>query len=295
MIAVRLFGATTVEVDGQALPSEALRGRPRQILEILALAAGAPVPKDRLADLVWEGDPPVSHHGTLESYVCVLRRSLGVCSGRASALATSAGGYRLSSEVSVDLVQFRQLAREARDASAERAVRAMLQALDLVGGDLLHSEPYAGWAERAREVFAADAVAGFTRAAGLANGIRAYDDAAALARAALGHDRLCEAAWQHLIRSHWLAGRHGEALRAYAELRAVMLDELGDEPGQESRALYQAILAEPVGVTHPAATHGELRTLLRLLRQTLEAIPGVQVPALDAGLSAEAIRVLGVR
>jgi len=294
MIKVRLFRATTVEIDGRTLPSEALRGRPRQVLEILALAAGAPVAKDRLADLVWEGAPPASHHGTLESYICVLRRCLGVRSGRASVLATSPGGYQLvTPEVWIDLVEFRRLAREARPAAAAHAVDLSMQALELAGGDLLASEPYGGWAEHAREVFAHEAVTTYAHAAGLANGVGRFGDAAVLSRAAVGHDRLAEAAWQHLIRSHWLSGHHGEALRAYAELRAAMVEELGDEPGRESQELYQAVLQHPGAPERRAS--GELRTLLRLLRQTLEATPGAHVPALDAGLSAAAMQVLGAK
>lgn len=293
MIKVRLFRATTVEVDGKLLPSEALRGRPRQILAILALASGAPVPKDRLADLVWEGAPPASHHGTLESYICVLRRCLGVRSGRGSALATSAGGYQLMSpEVWVDLVEFRRLVQQARTGTAAEAVASTTQALELAGGELLGNELYAGWAQRGREVFAREAVAAYTHAAGLANGTGRFDGARRLARAAIDHDRLDETAWQHLIRSYWLAGHHGEALRSYAELRATLAEELGDEPGRDSQQLYQAILQEPhssPGRREP----GELRALLRLLRQTLEATPGAHVPALDAGLSAAAMRVLG--
>ena len=293
MIKVMLFRATSVEVDGVVLPSGALRGRPRQVLEILALAAGAPVAKDRLADLVWEGDPPASHHGTLESYICVLRRCLGVSSGRGSALATSAGGYQLASpEVWIDLVEVRRLIHQARSATASQAVALTTQALELAGGELLGSERYAGWAEQAREVFAREAIAAYVYGAALANGVRAFDDATTLARAAIDQDRLSETAWQHLIRSHWLSGRHSEALRAYAQLREHLVEELGDEPGKDSRDLYQAILQEPTSTPQPRGS-GELRTLLRLLRQTLEATPGAQVPALDAGLSAAAMRVLG--
>ncbi|WP_183408261.1 AfsR/SARP family transcriptional regulator [Nocardioides pocheonensis] len=295
MIRVTLFRATQVEIDGRLLPSEALRGRPRQVLEILALAAGATVAKDRLADLLWEGAPPASHHATLESYICVLRRCLGVRSGPASVLATSPGGYQLKAgEVWIDLVEFHRLVRAARTATASEAVELSTQALDLATGELLGSEPYAGWAERAREVFEHDAVTAYVHAAGLANGTRRFGDATTLAQAALGHDRLAEGAWQHLIRAHWLSGHRGEALRAYAGLRATMLEELGDEPGRDSQDLYHAILQEPSGAEDRHGP-GELRTLLRLLRQTLEATPGAQVPALDAGLSAAAMRVLAMQ
>lgn len=292
MIRVNLFGATTILIDGRSISSHELRGRPRQILEILALAAGSPVPKDRLADLVWEGDPPPSHHGTLESYICVLRRTLGVRSGRESVLATSAGGYQLMTPaVSIDLLDFRRLVQTATTATASTAVGLTLEALDSTHGGLLASEPYAGWAGAARGVFAREAVAAYLRAAGLANGTGAFASATRLACAAVEHDPLCEIAWQHLIRSHWLSGHHAEALRAYAELRQVLLDELGDEPGRDTQELYQAILQESAAGNRRTGL-GELRTLLRLLRQSLEALPGAEVPALDSALSAAATRVL---
>src|SRR5438270_1488689 len=123
MIGIRLFGPTAVEIDGEVLPAVAVGRRPRQILEILALSAGVPVGKDRLADLLWEGDPPASYPGTLESYICLLRRSLGLGSGRASALATTSNGYLLDPVgVEVDLLTFRRLVASAAGSPAAAAV-----------------------------------------------------------------------------------------------------------------------------------------------------------------------------
>ncbi|GAA4093649.1 BTAD domain-containing putative transcriptional regulator [Nocardioides kongjuensis] len=296
MIRVKLFGPTSVEVDGQWLAPGALRGRPRQILEILAVGAGAPVAKDRLADLVWDGEPPASHHGTLESYVCNLRHCLGVRSGRGSVLATSAGGYQLAGpSVSVDLTEARAHL-DAATGHADVAVDRALDAVRLTTGDLLESEPYAAWAERTREVFAREAVATYVRAAGLANATRRFGDATRLAVEAVRLDRLCELAWQQLIRSYWLAGRHGEALRAYADLRQVVLDELGDEPGPETRELYFAVLRDSSDERDRRRLAGpELETLLVLLRQSLASTPGAVLPALDSALSAAAVRVIALQ
>ncbi|QSR25751.1 hypothetical protein CFH99_08965 [Nocardioides aromaticivorans] len=294
MIRVRLFGPTSVEVDGE--PTGALRGRPRQILEILASAAGAPVAKERLSDLVWNGDPPASHLGTLESYICNLRHCLGVRSGRGSVLATAAGGYQLAGpSLRVDLTEVREHI-EASMGPADIAVDRALAAVRLTTGDLLESEPYAGWAERMREVFAREAVTAYVRTAGLANATRRFDCASVLAREAVRLDRLCEVAWQQLVRSYWLAGRHGEALRAYADLRALMLEELGDEPGPESRDLYLAVLQDSSDQGDRRRLAGrELQTLLVLLRQSLAATPGAVLPALDSALSAAAVRVIATQ
>ncbi|GAB4006105.1 transcriptional regulator MoaR1 [Nocardioides ultimimeridianus] len=287
-----MFGATSVEVDGRWLPASALRGRPRQILEILAAANGAPVAKERLSDLVWDGAPPASYQGTLESYICNLRHSLGVKSGRASALATSSAGYVLAGpELSVDLTEVHE--HLAASGSADAVVDHALAAVQLASGDLLESEPYAAWADRSRDVFARAAVAAYVRAAGLANGTHRFGDAIRLADAAVRLDRLCELAWQQLIRSYWLAGRHGEALRAYADLRLVMAEELGDEPGPESRELYLAVLRNSSeDGDRRRLSCAELPTLLLLLRQSLAATPGAVLPARDSALSAAAARVI---
>src|SRR3954463_5885430 len=110
MISIALLGPTEVIVDDQVVPMSSLAGRQRQILQILAMDTGSAVPKDRLADLLWDGAPPASYLGTLESYICVLRRTLGLASGRASLLATTARGYALDADaVRVDVREFRKL------------------------------------------------------------------------------------------------------------------------------------------------------------------------------------------
>src|SRR6478672_1486959 len=110
MIEIGLLGSTKVEVDGIEIPEASLGGRLRQVLEILALNAGKPVPKEVLADYVWEGSPPPTYVGTLESYVCVLRKRLGLVGGRRSALSTRDRGYVLEGhDVRVDVDVFRSL------------------------------------------------------------------------------------------------------------------------------------------------------------------------------------------
>jgi DNA-binding SARP family transcriptional activator len=268
--------------------------KPRQILEILALNAGAPVAKDKLADLLWDGKPPASYVGTLESYVCVLRRSLGLAGGRRSVLATTPNGYRLDPDcVSVDLVEFgRLVARGSMDAATYRG--RVEEALRLVRGELLADEPYAAWADRARECFRRDIVAACVHASGLAHAAGDAADAVRLARVAVDHDPSAEEAVQHLMRALWLADRRCEALQRYAEMRQTMLDDIGAEPGTESRDLYLAILRDTpaTGPGTVASTEMEIKTLLRLLRQVLEAMPGVGPPASDAALTGFALNAL---
>ncbi len=152
MITIQLFGQIDVVLDGSQV--RGLSMKQRHILAILALSPGEPVPRDRLADRLWEGSPPSSYVGTLDSYVCVLRRALGLSAGRSSALATTASGFVLEvgSEVEVDLCWFERLARAAEMNRSRPALEWAEEALTVCTGELLVEVPYAEWADRAREL-----------------------------------------------------------------------------------------------------------------------------------------------
>jgi DNA-binding SARP family transcriptional activator len=295
MIYIKLFGSMSAEVDGRTITASELGGRPRQVLELLALEAGSPVAKERIADLLWEGAPPASYVGTLESYISVLRRNMGLGRGRSCVLATLPNAYRLEADaVTVDLLEFRRLVASMADARASVAIPAMRQALELANGPLLANEPYAAWACRSRELFQRELVTACIHAAQLSNGIGDFRAAEHFASLATEHDPLSEVAWQHLMRSFWFSGLRAEALRAYMTLRERMLDELGDEPGSESQELYFAILRDTPSVRRDSTGGGgmEVRTLLLLLRQALDVLPGIQAPARDSALAQVAVSAL---
>ncbi|MET0711739.1 MAG: winged helix-turn-helix domain-containing protein, partial [Jiangellaceae bacterium] len=74
-VAVRLFGGVRVEFDGSPVQ---VGGRlPRLIIASLVLADGRALSSERLIELVWGDDPPVTARRTLQSYVAGMRRTLG--------------------------------------------------------------------------------------------------------------------------------------------------------------------------------------------------------------------------
>jgi DNA-binding SARP family transcriptional activator len=298
MLHIRLFGPTAVMTDGGDTPVTDLGGvKPRQILEILASRSGAPVTKDKLAELLWDGEPPTSYIGTLESYVCVLRRKLGHGRGRTSPLTTTSNGYLLDpATASVDLAEFRRLVRLAATAAPANGVQLVQQAVAMLGGELLASEAYPAWASSERKVFQRDVVEACCRAAQNALAVRDFDAAECMSRLAIGYDCLAEDAWQHLMRALSASGRGCEAIRAYVDLRTAMVTELGLEPGPVSQALYMENLcadsAQASGHQGSDSDSADLNRHLRLLHQALEAITGVQLPALDGPLAEMAVRVI---
>ena len=298
MLQIKLFGATAVVTDGgSTLVSDFGGVKPRQILEILAATPGTPVTKDRLADLLWNGEPPKSYVGTLESYVCGLRHKLGRSPGARSPLATTSNGYLLDPAATlVDLAEFRRLTALAATATPAEGLRLTQQAVAMLSGELLASEAYAAWACSERKVFQTDVVDACGRAARNALTLHDYDAAERLSRLAIRHDSLAEDAWQHLMRALSASGRGGQAIRAYVDLRSAMVTELGMEPGPVSRALYMEILCSDSTQDQTQrvsnSDDADLHRRLRLLHRALEAITGAQLPTLDGPLAEMAVRVL---
>lgn len=294
---IRLFGATTVRCDcgcGRP-PTDALGGpKPQQVVEILALSAGHPVSKERLADLLWEGRPPRSYLGTLESYVCVARRSLArSCrDGTAAGIGTVPNGYVVvPGVVTVDLMQFRALVRAAEATATDPAasLSTLEAALSLVRGELLASQGQATWAVGEREEFRDELARTATLAAAHALTLERFGVALRLATTAVRHDQFAEDAWRILMSALWATGRRSQALHRFGQLRDLLVSELGAEPSRETSDLYLSILrgTAPRGAAAPPeAGEGsgaeEVRILVGLLHQILSSVPGLELPPREA-------------
>ena len=263
MIEIKLFGTTVVDDGTTQVAGTALGGvKPRQLLEMLATELGNPLSKDLLAERLWEGKPPATYIATIESYVCVLRQHARLGRGRTAALATTTSGYLLDPEqVSVDLVQVRELC-------AQGGVAPALQALDLVSGDLLAANPYASWARQERESFDELLAGACVRAAAESNVRRDPATALRLARTAVGRSYLSEPAVRELMISLEGTDERWQAMRVYDQLRKDMIEDLGVEPGPETTQLYMGMLRRNSATTESRPE--EIGTLLRLIRGALE-------------------------
>jgi DNA-binding SARP family transcriptional activator len=292
-IQVKLFGPTTVVLPDGSVVTDVGGIKPRQVLEILASAVGTPVSKDRLVERLWGDNPPRTYTGTLESYISLLRRRMGVARGRGSALATTSNGYLLDpAQVEVDVAEFRRLVQPTASTEPESVLARTEAALSLVTGELLASEPYADWAAAERSHFQTEYLLAFNRAAASALEAGNPQAAVAMARRAIGCDAMSESSWQLLIRGLSATGARSDALRAYLDLRRTLVDALGTEPSPASRALYLDLLAEDQQAAAPTSSVAEVRTLLVLLRDALDAAPDIDLSVNDRRLTAKAEAVV---
>ncbi|MFI9624417.1 AfsR/SARP family transcriptional regulator [Streptomyces sp. NPDC052042] len=223
---------TTVAVGGARL---------RALLAALALRPGRPVPAAVLIDEVWDGDPPADAVGALQALVGRLRRALGH-----AAVTSGESGYRLAAEPDeVDLYHFERLAGEGvralTDGHSAKALAVLDEALALWRGPALADLPdrdavAARWT--ARRLDARRARIGAALALGRA------DETLPELIALCAEHPLDEPLQALRLRALRDAGRTAQALAAYDEVRTVLVDRLGADPGPELRSLHAELLEQ---------------------------------------------------
>ena len=221
--------------------------QPRVVLAVLLAEAGQVVSADRLVDELWGEHPPRTALNTIQGYVARLRKLLG--DGSETRLLTRDRGYvleiaegALDSHVFERLVEAGQRSVAAGDLSA--GVAQLVEALALWRGPALHDVPPspAVTAEvnrlEQRRLTALEARLGAELALG-----RHRETVDELQRLVAEYP-LREQLRAHLMLAMYRCGRRAEALDVYRQGRAVLVAELGMEPGPELRELERAILAD---------------------------------------------------
>jgi DNA-binding SARP family transcriptional activator len=264
---VQMFGPICIRNSSGALGARDFGSvKPKQVLEILLVARGHLVPKDRLGDLLWGDKPPANIHAALETYVSLLRRALGSPKGKTRQLiVTEPNAYRFAVEhADIDLDRFDNLLALAARRTRSSARPYLEQALSLAQGDLFEDEPYARWAEDLRQTYREKAQQARIEAAQAALGERDFPAALAHSEAAIVADRFDERGYRVAMVAFYAQGRQHHALEMFRRCRTALNDELGIEPLHETKALQIAILQQ-VGRDVAAAgiTQGDEMALLQ--------------------------------
>lgn len=216
--------------------------RERRVLEVLAAAAPQSVPAAQLVEALYGDDAPPSAANQVQGCVSRIRRAAGE---GPSPVEHTAGSYRLSDAVGLDLLEYESHARAARDAldsgDTEAARVHLATALSLWRG-----EPFP------------DAAPG-TAVAGLAAKLHrthlslrehfwslqaATDPTVAVAELErlVEENPLRESAWAALMTVLFEAGRQAEAVDTFGRLRSTLQQELGTNPSPAVTALHERIL-----------------------------------------------------
>jgi DNA-binding SARP family transcriptional activator len=238
-----LLGPLTVRSGTAELPVP--RGKQRAVLAALLLSAGQVVSLDELAVAVWGSQPPPTERVAIQNNVMRLRRSLAAAGSR---IRTHPPGYLIRVEADeVDVTRFgvhadaaRAAARDhAWEVAAARASAALAlwrgEPLADVGSEALTLREVPRLAEMRLQALETriDADLHLSRHAEVITELR---------QLAAAH-RLRERFHGLLMLALYRDGRQGEALAAYQQARAMLVEELGTEPGAALSQVQQQILA----------------------------------------------------
>ena len=280
-----------LEVRGGDGPLRLPARKQRALLALLLLHANRVVARERLIDLLWGEAPPESAVKALQVYVSQLRKLLP-----AGILVTRAPGYLLEVEPkAVDLLRFERLVAEARAADPARASSLLAEALGLWRGPPLaefREEPFARVEARRLEDL---------RLAALEERIEAdlalgrHAELVGELEALVGEDPHRERLRGQLMLALYRSGRQADALAAYQDARAVLLEELGLDPGDELQRLEKAILVhdpslELLAAVATGGTGARVRPNRKLVTVLRAAV--VSSTELGEGVDPEALSAL---
>jgi DNA-binding SARP family transcriptional activator len=221
-------------------------GNQRALLAALLLQADRVVPVDDIAETLWGTGPPPSAAVTVRNYVKRLRHVLGEAGQ--DRISFRQHGYAINvGEDELDVSRFENLLALARAAarvgSWDQAAAQARQALSLWRGEPLADIDSDVLALRERPRLAELGLqATETRVEAELRLGRHNEVLAEVQRLAADHP-LREHLHALLMLALYRCGRQAEALTAYQQARAVLVGELGVEPGAELRDLQQQILA----------------------------------------------------
>jgi DNA-binding SARP family transcriptional activator len=253
LVQVDLLGPLNVTVNGKLVTPTA--PKPRQVLTLLAVCANQVVRKERIIEEVWQDRPPSQVATALQTYVYILRKSLGLAmsrgagaSGARSSLQTFAGGYLLRLDLDhLDSTRFEQQARRGRAefaagniAGAAEALREALALwrgpamVDVNRGPVLLTECL-----RLEEVHKATVALRIEADTLLGRHEEVLSELIQLVAVQPTH----EGFQAKLMLALYRCGRRSESLRAYQQAREALRKELGVEPSYQLQRLHQAVLA----------------------------------------------------
>ncbi|SPT60478.1 ATP-binding protein [Actinomadura madurae] len=228
---VRLLGGVELRLDGEALPTLE-SARVESLLAYLLLHREAPQLRQRLAFLLWPDSTDGQALTNLRKVLHNLRRSLPDVD-RFVDIGARTVRWRDEAPVRLDVEQFELAIAGGR----------LEDAVGLYGGELLEG-CYDEWLIEERERLARLYMGSLAELAERRGREGRWPDAVRYAEQLVGCDPLREEGHRLLIRLCGEGGDRVRALRAYHVCATTLERELGVGPSPETRAMYEALVAE---------------------------------------------------
>jgi DNA-binding SARP family transcriptional activator/tetratricopeptide (TPR) repeat protein len=223
-------------------------GKTRALLGLLLLSPGRVVSSDEMIDRLWAGTSPHDALGTLQVHVSRLRKALQDA-GAGVELVSRKPGYQAEFDLEeLDVTSFERCLGDGRAAMTGgdpvTAAARLAEGLSLWRGSVLADVAFSGpaIAEITRLEEARVRTMELWVEAELACG--RHKEMVSRLEALVAEHPLQEQLWGSRMLALYRAGRQGDALRAFQELRTLLAEELGIDPSPAIRALHESILRQ---------------------------------------------------
>lgn len=240
---IRLFGEFSLN-DGNTAVQTVSTPRLQSLLAHLVLQRGVSLARRHLAFSLWPDSSEAQARTNLRRELHSLRQALPAVDDLIS-VDMQTLQWRTDAPFTLDVADFEQAtadAKQAGKAASGTALRAALErAIALYKGDLLPG-CYDDFILNERDRLRQSYLSALEQAVGLLQEQRDYPSAIEYAQRLLREDPLAEEGYLYLIRLYALNGDRARSLRAYHKCVTVLQQELGVEPGWETRQAYEQIL-----------------------------------------------------
>ena len=243
-IEVRVLGSVEVLAAGHTVPLDAPKRR--ALVTLLALNANRVVSTGEIMAALWGDSPPASARAQVQSLVHGVRTRLAEATGSAAMLETRSPGYLLRLGAGeLDLLTFEHRVAKARTAVAEGrggdAIAQFRQAIELWRGPALGGID-APFAARHVDRLEDERVCVHEERIELELSRGRHMALTAELSLLVAEHPYRERLRAQLMLALYRCGRQAEALAAYRHGRALLVEQLGIEPGSHLRELEQRIL-----------------------------------------------------
>jgi WD40 repeat protein/DNA-binding SARP family transcriptional activator len=256
---IRLFGAPTVARAG-GVEIVVSADKARALLAYLAVNAGQAQRREKLAGLLWPGFTDASARTNLRRALSDLRQAIGDHQATPPYLLVAQETIRFNTagDVFVDVIAFSRLVKSGTPASPDappsapsQTVIALLEeavglyrAPFLDGFSIPDSAAFEEWALLTREQLNRLALQALHRLAHIYQEQSAYAQALPHAWRQVEMEPWQESAQRQVMQLLALSGQRGAALAQYESCRKALAAELGIEPSEQTRQLYDLLRRE---------------------------------------------------
>jgi DNA-binding SARP family transcriptional activator/predicted negative regulator of RcsB-dependent stress response len=281
-LSLSLLGSFQAALDGKPI-TRFKSNRVRALLAYLAVEAERPHGREALAGLLWPDWPDREALSNLRYSLSDLRRAIGDREADPPFLLISRNNLQFNpdSNYSLDVQTFLQAAdaddMDGLDLDLLDQTAALYQGSFLEGFSLEDSAAFEEWRLLTRERLVRQASSLLHALAESFETGGDYEKAQSYAYQQLELEPWDETAHQRLMRTLVLSGRRSAALAQYETCRELLADDLGIEPSEETKKLYDQIREGTLKVLTPSAL-AQAEPDPKLASFLEEDVPGVEIP-----------------